>query len=128
VSTILSATRLTQEITTRMHGIDLMPSACGECPLQQRPVFGAIYPNDAYRLGAPSQHVRGRWVRDGDSKLIVPGPADHPVALALYNLRHDPGETTNLAMEPAYEPEVARLRKLLDRWWSATDDQGVTKQ
>ena len=77
-----------------MTGVNLMPSACRERPLQERAVFGAIYPNDAWRLGAPSQHVRGRWVREGDFKLIVPGPAPNPLPLALYDLKRDPDERT----------------------------------
>ena len=89
--TVLSATRLASEATDRMRGVDLLPSALGKKPLTDRAVFGAIYPNDAEQLGTPSQHVRGRWMRDGDFKLIVPGQARNPIPLCLLNLNVVPG-------------------------------------
>jgi uncharacterized sulfatase len=125
--TILSAVGLSQEIGPRMKGLDLMPSARGERPLGRRAVYGAIYPNDAHVLGAPSRHVRGRWVRDGDYKLIVPGPAENPVSLSLFDLENDPLEQVNLVARPEHADRVARMRGLLDDWWSATDDRSVTK-
>jgi uncharacterized sulfatase len=67
VPTILAAVGLADEITPRMLGRDLWPSALGQAKLRDRPVFGAIYPNDAQVLGRPSQHVRGKWVRQGKS-------------------------------------------------------------
>ena len=128
VPTVLSAVGLPQEITSRMKGVDLMPSARSQRPLEQRPVFGAIYPNDAQVLGAPSRHVRGRWVRDGDFKLIVPGPAKRPVSLSLFDLKNDPLEQSNLVARPDYADRVENMRRLLDDWWAEVDDGPVTKR
>jgi uncharacterized sulfatase len=125
--TVLSAAGLTEAITTRMHGIDLMPSARGDRSLPQRPVFGAIYPNDAEELGRPSRHVRGRWVREGDWKFVVPGPAANPIGPAFYNLGRDPQEQENLRASPLHVKRIGRLRGLLDEWWAAGDDSRVTK-
>ena len=119
VPTVLSAVGLSAEITPRMHGRDLMDAAVARRPLRQRPVFGAVYPNDAATLGRPRLHVRGRWVRDGVFKLIVPGPAEPAVPLSLFDLSSDPDEIRNLALDPAYADRVARMRKLLDQWWPA---------
>jgi uncharacterized sulfatase len=125
VPTVLSAARLPDEITLRMQGVDLMPSATGHELPPDRAVFGAIYPNDATTLGAPSHHVRGRWVREGDLKLIVPGPGPNPVPLQLFDLKNDPLEQTNLALTQS-SPDQAALQQLLDDWWSEGDDSKVT--
>lgn len=127
VPTILSAAGLIHETTPRMRGRDLFPSAIGAEDLPAVPVFGTIYPSDAASLGQPSRHVRGRWVRDGAFKLIVPGPGPRPLAQALYDLRQDPGETTNLAASPVLTNRIARMKRLLDEWWPATDDEAVTR-
>lgn len=127
VPTVLATVGLSNEITPRMQGRNLLVSATtGKAPASL-PVFGAIYPNDAAVLGRPSQHVRGRWVREGDFKLIVPGPASSPLLLQLFDLAGDPGELSNLATEPAHAERVARLKERLDQWWPAGDDSKVTQ-
>jgi arylsulfatase A len=127
VPTVLSAVGLSDEITRRMHGRDLMPSASGEVSLASQPVFGAIYPNDAVVLGRPSQHVRGRWVRDGRFKLIVPGPANPRLPLSLFDLAADPQEQSNLADDTNQAGRIAAMTQLLDDWWPATNDDRVTQ-
>jgi uncharacterized sulfatase len=127
VPTVLAAVGLSNEITPRMQGRNLLVSATtGNAP-PSRPVFGAIYPNDAVVLGRPAQHVRGRWVREGDFKLIVPGPASSPLPLQLFDLARDPGEMSNLSTEPAQAERVASLKARLDQWWPAGDDSKVTQ-
>jgi uncharacterized sulfatase len=127
VPTILSACGLSQEITDRMQGIDLMPSACNRQPLEARPALGAIYPNDAHTLGAPSQHVRARWIRSGHYKLLVPGPAKNPVPLSLFDLSTDPHEQHNLAADPQHADRIRQLTDLLNNWWSGQNDNAVTQ-
>jgi uncharacterized sulfatase len=111
-----------------MKGLNLMPSARGEKVLPTRAVFGAIYPNDAVGLGEPSRHVRGRWMRAGRFKLIVPGPAKPPWPLALFDLTEDPGEETNFANDPRHVARLAEMKDTLDRWWRPGDDSKVTKR
>lgn len=130
--TILAAVGLSDEITNRMQGYNLMPSATGLQPPPERPVFGAIYPNDANALGQPSAHVRGRWVRAGNFKLTVPGEpglvdVESLIPLSLFDLAQDPDEHHNLAGDPAYAGQVAKLEDLLNRWWTARDDDDVTR-
>lgn len=125
VPTILSAAGMSHEVTTRMMGLDLMPSATGRASLPDRPVFGSIFPNDAEVLNAPSRHARGRWIREGRYKLIVPGPASNPVAHALFDLQQDPLESTNLVTDPQHAAAVHRLTRLLDAWWPPDDDTQI---
>jgi len=124
VPTILAALGLPNEITPRMRGLNLLSS---DQLSENRPVFGAIYPNDASVLSKPSQHVRARWVRHGNFKLIVPGPAKSPLSLELFNLSQDPMEQSNLANDQMYANRIAQMRKLLDDWWTARNDDGVTR-
>ena len=105
-----------------------MPSALGEKTLPARPAFGAIYPNDAVTLGEPASHVRGRWMREGRFKLIVPGPAKPPLPLALFDLRADPGEKVNLASDPEHADRLGKMKDKLDRWWRPGDNSQVTKR
>ena len=128
VPTMLAAAGLSSKITSRMKGLNLMPSARGEKALPLRAVFGAIYPNDAVGLGEPSRHVRGRWMREGRFKLMVPGPAKPPLPLALFDLREDPGEKVNLATDLGQVARLARMKERLDRWWRPGDDSKVTKR
>ena len=120
--TILSAAGLSREVTSRMQGRSLLASAMGLEDLALVPVFGAIYPGDAATLGRPSRHVRGRWVRYGDFKLVLPGSGPNPLPLELYDLSRDPGETTNLAGSPEHADRIVRMTRLLDQWWPATWD------
>ncbi len=126
--TMLAAAGLSSKITTRMKGLNLMPSALGEKTLPARPAFGAIYPNDAVTLGEPASHVRGRWMREGRFKLIVPGPAKPPLPLALFDLRADPGEKVNLASDPEHADRLGKMKDKLDRWWRPGDNSQVTKR
>ncbi len=125
--TILAAAGLSAEITPRMHGENLLPSAMGKEQLADRPAFGAIYPNDAQSLGAPSRHVRGRWIRLGDYKLLIPGPAKDPISKSLFDVKHDPDETKNLIDKPQQAERITQMTQLLDRWWPPGDDSDVTQ-
>ena len=127
VPTVLAAVGLTGRVTPRMHGRNLWPSATGEAPLSDRAVFGAIYPNDAQVLGRPSQHVRGKWVLQGDLKFVRPGPAMPPLPLSLFDLQSDPDERNNLIATAKYADRVEELQQLLDQWWPEGDDSRVTQ-
>jgi len=118
--TVLAAVNLpdAQSITHGLPGQDLMPSARGIEPLPPRPAFGAIYPNDARRLDDPASHVRGRWIRSGSFKLVVPGLGRRPLSTLLYNLRTDPQEQANLAGDARLAATERELRRQLDQWWS----------
>jgi len=91
-----------------------------------RTLFGEIYPGDATSLGHPERNIAYRWVRHRDWKLIVPhsqNPKKAPwggylKSVALYDLKNDPMETTNLADLEPHEERVKTLRILLDEWWN----------
>lgn len=128
VPTVLAAAGLQEEVTPRMSGRNLMPSAEGQMALEAQPVFGAIYPNDTTVLGQPSVHVRGRWIRDGDYKLTVPGPEKPALPLALFNLSQDPQEQRNLVNVPDNQGRVAQMQRMLNEWWPEGDDTRVTQR
>ncbi len=124
VPTILSALGFAND-ATGMSGIDLMPSARGETPLDpDRAVFGEIYPGDATELGNPAGDVAYRWVRRGPWKLIVPHAKDGNQAwgsylgeAALYHVVDDPEEQNNLISSAENARLVVELHQILDGWW-----------
>lgn len=124
VPTILNALKLPLA-AAGMSGMDLMPSACGQEPLDpNRAVFGEVYPGDASVLRHPERDVAYRWVRQGPWKLIVPqrqegsrawgGYLDEP---ALYHVVDDPEEQNNVLALPEHAQLTSDLNELLDDWW-----------
>lgn len=73
-------------------------------------------------LGNASKHTRARWIRDGDFKLVVPGPAKPPIPSSLLDLHTDPHEHSNLVSQPDADRHAKRMthmRQLLDNWCSS---------
>ncbi|MCA9083846.1 MAG: sulfatase-like hydrolase/transferase, partial [Planctomycetaceae bacterium] len=128
VPTILDAVGYSEEVTPRMKGVSLWKAATTGTPPEDRPVFGAIYPNDAEVLGQPSRHVRFRWVRKGSWKLIVPAARDRSGGLRLFNLNDDPTELHNLANNPDHQSLIAELQQALNQWWTGNDNADVTQR
>jgi uncharacterized sulfatase len=134
VPTILGTLGLKKE-AANMSGIDLMPSAQVETPLDpKRPVFGEVYPGDASQLGDPSADVAYRWVRRGPWKLIVPHSIDGKPAwggylnrAALYNVVDDPDEQKNVISSPENASVADELQGLLDGWWRVSSLRGVMR-
>lgn len=118
--TILDATGCRSVLPENLPGISLMPSATGSASLPDRPAFGSIYPNDAAQLGIPSAHVRGRWIRSGQWKLVSSGRGSKPLQPALYDLKTDPDEQTNLFDNPACHAVQSQLLTTLNEWWTPT--------
>ena len=61
-----------------------------------------------------------RSVRDERWKLIVYPQINHR---QLFDLRDDPHETRDLAVEPGHEPEIARLTTLMSSWQKKLGDE-----
>jgi uncharacterized sulfatase len=112
VPTLLAA--LGERPSASMQGINLLDEAAAG---RRHAVYGECFTHNANDLDDPAANLRWRWVIDGDWKLIVPDPKNEPRGkIELYHLGPDPREEKNLA---AGEPQrVARLRKMLDRWWN----------
>lgn len=130
IPTILSAVEQPKAMPD-LPGLDLLPSARGDAPLPDRPVFGEIYPGDATSLGHPSRDIAYRWMRDGHFKLIVTHGkkpwGDFLDHTSLYDLKADPHEKTDLSREPEHAARLAAMTAQLDAWWTPGDDSEVPK-
>ncbi|MBC7330505.1 sulfatase-like hydrolase/transferase [bacterium] len=91
-------------------GKDLMKIARGE--EKGRDDVLSIY--HGAQLGSWTQ----RMVRDREWKYVWNASGEDE----LYNLKEDPGELRNLAQEPVYKEELARLRKRLVQWMEEVND------
>jgi arylsulfatase A-like enzyme len=96
----------------------LAPILRGDTSVAVEPIFSEIdYGLWGYRSGE-----RCVMVRDGDWKLVLFRDPRHPERLAgaedrvLFNLATDPGETTNLARDPAFDDAMKALVAKLDAW------------
>lgn len=112
--TILTSVGL--QPSPEMQGLNLLDNEAVE---RRKAIFGEIFTHNAVDIRDPASSLRNRWAIEGDWKLILPAPQNTPDTTAeLYDLAHDPGETTNLA---ARHPEkVESLKTLLNRWWPGT--------
>ncbi len=109
--TILAAAGLAP--APEMTGLDLL-KVCAEGGTDRDVVFGAIYEHDVPDINAAAPGLMYRWGIAGDWKLIV--PAEPNGAVELFNVTSDPLETNDLAN--ARPEQVARMRALIDAWWT----------
>lgn len=119
--------------------VDLMPTilkAAGVAvperlagqPLQ--PLFEATPPKEwrEYLFTEGNFHTANmyrpqRTVRDDRFKLLLNlEPSSDQEAVELFDLRDDPGETTNLATDAAFSKQRARLEAALQKWREQTND------
>jgi arylsulfatase A-like enzyme len=60
-------------------------------------------------------------IRSDQYKYVAYAPSDSP-AEQLFDMKDDPGETNNLATDPAHADVLARHRDYLRQWCRQTDD------
>ncbi|WP_231740545.1 sulfatase-like hydrolase/transferase [Thalassoglobus neptunius] len=116
---------------SQLPGVNLWKAACGEETLDaDRVLFGEIYPGDAKTLGHPEDHIAYRWAKHRSMKLIVVHEQDDSAPWgryltedALFDLKTDPNETTNLIDVPAYREQADLLRSQLDHWWDGNTSE-----
>ncbi|HEY65623.1 MAG TPA: sulfatase-like hydrolase/transferase [Caldilineae bacterium] len=92
-------------------GLSLLPLMAGEPDNGRQDIFATYHGN---QFGLYSQ----RMVRDRRWKYVWNATAEDE----LYDLESDPGELHNLAADPAYRDELARLRRRLVAWMEETGD------
>jgi arylsulfatase A-like enzyme len=81
----------------------------------RRAIYGEIFLHTALDLDNPARNLRWRWILQDDMKLLVPTALEKEAAPELYDLKNDPQETKNLALE---KPQtVQQLTAALDAWW-----------
>lgn len=125
--TLLSIAGIPSDRRPQLPGVDLLPVCRGQVSLaKDRPIFGAIYPGDATRLGDPAGDLAYRWIRYGDWKLIEPYRdsegalpwGNYLPSTALFHVGDDPFEKRDLSQEAKYHTLIGNLRERLNRWWN----------
>lgn len=76
-------------------------------------IYGEQFDHDIANVYIPAVSLDARWVIEGDWKLIDHANGD---PAELFDLAHDPAETTNLA--GAHPARVTALKSKLDAWWT----------
>ena len=94
-------------------GIDLMPILAGNKPWQERTLYWRV-------KSGPIRKVESEFwaVRQGEWKLLI--EQNDSSDTYLFNLKNDPGETTNLKNNHA--EVVKQLKGQLDTWEKSMDD------
>jgi len=121
--TILSAVGL--DVPVEMPGVNLLPVATGEKPLDRERIFGESYAHDVANIDDPEETLLFRWVIEGQWKLLLTYDGEvnryastHPrteKGPQLFNLKDDPTEQKNVASE---HPElVAELAQSIADWY-----------
>lgn len=95
-------------------GTSLRPLVEGKSALPERPVVCEL------AADPERPEIQGRMVRNGRFKYCAyaPGKPDEH----LFDLGNDPGETRNLADDPAHAADLRRLRAMLAAWSAETSD------
>jgi len=100
------------EVPDTFRGLSLMPLFKGERTNGRQDIFATYHGN---QFGLYSQ----RMVRDRRWKYVWNATAEDE----LYDIETDPGELHNLATDPRYADELARLRERLVAWMEQTNDR-----
>ncbi len=98
--------------TEKLDGLDRSGVLLGKPSAREKPIFWQYgSPHAVLKPGNPKFHSPSFAVRDGDWKLLINPDGSKA---QLFNLKNDPGETTNLF---AQEPErAASLKKQIKAW------------
>lgn len=102
--------------TAAMPGLNLLDT---DAVRARKAVYGAIFEHNAVDIHKPAANLQYRWMIEDHWKLIVPTALVPDAKVELFDLKSDPHEKTNLAVQKG--DTVERLQKLLDAWWSGKE-------
>jgi uncharacterized sulfatase len=98
-------------VPASLRGINLTDA---QAVARRQRILGEQYAHDVADVDQPTRSLEHRWMIDGWWKLIVPNSAHRPEGRPeLYDLRHDPWETADLAGR--HPRRVQRLQQILVR-------------
>jgi arylsulfatase A-like enzyme len=115
--------------------IDILPTLCDYAQIEEVPFFTGKSLKNIIKQPAsewrdylvveladykPDSTRKGRMVRTADYKYNVYSKGDDNEQ--LFNLRNDPGESTNLSGNPVYDKIINDHRQLLKEWMDQTGD------
>ncbi|MCK4920448.1 MAG: sulfatase-like hydrolase/transferase [Bacteroidales bacterium] len=106
-----------------INGLDLLPTLCDLAGIKipkntpgvslKKVITGSKKKlNRDYIVG---EALWARMVYDGEWKYMIAGNSEQHEM--LFNLKNDPGEMCNLALEKEYKEQLERCRKLLIKWY-----------
>jgi len=101
-----------------MSGISLCPIVLGRKKSLNR---RCIFVETMFAKGGQSLGLIGRMVRSVRYKYCIYDNGENREQ--LFDMKADPGEMTNLAVDAAYQNELNRHRKLLTEWAKETNDK-----
>jgi arylsulfatase A-like enzyme len=113
--------------TLVINGLDLLPTLCdfaGIAIPENMPgvsLKNVVTGNqkELVRDYVVSETLGARMVFDGEWKYMAAGnPEQHEM---LFNLKNDPGEMHNLALETQHSEQLQRCRKMLTDWYAKKD-------
>lgn len=125
-------------------GVDLLPLLTGAAEHVRDHMYALLHWHDAF---VPMRAIRTETHKlildfSGSERLYLPADVEDsasgralratelppPSRVALYDLRADPDERSNLANEPEHADLVSQLRERLEAWMRATGDPLVTEE
>lgn len=120
--------------TTVASGLDLLPTICAFAGVKPPatpgksllPAIEGAKPEEGdfvvceWDGDSQRPEISGRMVRSARYKYCVYTPGNRREQ--LFDCEADPGETKNLASDPAYAPQLQAHRKMLEEWAKKTAD------
>lgn len=117
------------QVSLISNGLDVLPTICDYAGInipehllgKSARAIAEAKTSTVWRDYVVSENPIGRMLRSQQYKYCV---YDHgKIRESLVDLKKDPGEMNNLALNPEYDPILKQHRQLLQEWIEASKDQ-----